>query len=137
MTPLPTLGLPVALVRGPNSRMSRTTMTGSASGCKKAGTGCRTYPLPDGTKPFCTPRGRPAVRRAGPLCAVLASGLFLASTLPPGVSAEPAARDRFEVLQAAVFGFCAPSATHQGLDNRTVLFEHHVGTGGPPHANAR
>ena len=76
------------------------------------------------------------MRRAGPLCAVLASGLFLASTLPPGVSAEPAARDRFEVLQAAVFGFGAPSATHQGLDNRTVLFEHHVGTGGPLNENA-
>ncbi len=67
---------------------------------------------------------------------ILAVGLVLAGALLSPASADPAARERFEVLQTAVFAFGAPSPTHQGLDNRTVLFEHNLGTGGPLNDNA-
>lgn len=76
------------------------------------------------------------MRREGPLCAALAAGLVFWAALLPAASGEGPSRDRFEVLQAAVFDFGAPSATHQGLDNRVVLFEHHLGAEGPLNENA-
>lgn len=68
--------------------------------------------------------------------AILSVGLVAAGALAPAASGQSPPRDRFEVLQAAVYGFSQPSATHQGLGNRTVLIEHHLGTGGPLNENA-
>lgn len=66
----------------------------------------------------------------------LTAALVLAGAVTPAAFALPATRDRFEVLQSAVFAFGALSPTKQGLGSRCVLLEHHLGTDGPLNADA-